>query len=102
MTAGWGMALRLARREGRRRPGRTVLVALLVGLPVAALAITVILMRTNTLTAEEWRQADRARADEVFEVGLPQVIGPAAEAIPSAWPSTWTRPPARTVGWCSS
>lgn len=87
MTAGWGMALRLARREGRRRPGRTVLVALLVGLPVAALAITVVLMRTNTLTAEEWRQADRARADEVFEVGLPQVIGPAAEAIRAAAPA---------------
>ena len=37
--ARWRLAARLARREVRRRPGRTVLVMLLVTVPVMAMAL---------------------------------------------------------------
>src|SRR3546814_600865 len=39
--------MRLARREVRRRPGRTALVALLVALPVAAMVLAAVLIRTD-------------------------------------------------------
>lgn len=44
--ASWALASRLARREVRRRPGRTVLVMLLVALPVIAMASASIVGRT--------------------------------------------------------
>ena len=44
------LPLRLARREVRRRPGRTALVALLVALPVTGMAMAVILIRTDAET----------------------------------------------------
>ncbi len=69
MSGGWGMALRLARRETRRRPGRTALVALLVGVPVAALVIGLTVARTVTLSPEEARAASRGQADEVVDAG---------------------------------
>ncbi len=58
------LPLRLARREVRRRPGRTALVALLVAIPVAGMAIAVTLIRTDNLSLqEEWsRQHGQAEA----------------------------------------
>lgn len=52
------LPLRLARREVRRRPGRTALVAVLVALPVAAMAIAVVLLRTDrgTTPLEDWQR----------------------------------------------
>ncbi len=47
-TASWRLAARLARREVRRRPGRTLLVALLVALPILAMTIGSIIVRTDT------------------------------------------------------
>jgi putative ABC transport system permease protein len=47
-TASWRFAARLARREVRRRPGRTVLVALLVAVPILAMTVGSILVRSNT------------------------------------------------------
>jgi putative ABC transport system permease protein len=47
-TASWRLAARLARREVRRRPGRTLLVTLLVAVPILAMTIGAILVRSNT------------------------------------------------------
>lgn len=47
----WRFAGRLARREVRRRPGRTVLAALLIAVPVAAMTAGGIIARTN---AHDW------------------------------------------------
>jgi putative ABC transport system permease protein len=53
------LPLRLARREVRRRPGRTTLVALLVALPVAGMAIAVTLIRTDHETPlQEWTRSN--------------------------------------------
>ena len=49
--AAWRCAARLARRETRRRPGRTVLVALLIAAPVLAMTIGAVLVRTD---ADDW------------------------------------------------
>lgn len=46
--ASWRLAARLARREVRRRPGRTFLVALLVTVPILAMTVGSILVRSNT------------------------------------------------------
>lgn len=50
-TASWRLAARLARREVRRRPGRTLLVALLVAVPILAMTVGSILVRSNTEAA---------------------------------------------------
>jgi putative ABC transport system permease protein len=47
----WRFASRLARREVRRRPGRTALAALLIAVPVVAMTIGSVLARTN---ARDW------------------------------------------------
>ena len=70
MTGGWGLTLRMAWRESRRRPGRTALVLLVVGLPVAALAVSLVVLRTATPTPAEARAAAFGQADEVVSIGL--------------------------------
>ena len=47
-TSSWRLAARLARREVRRRPGRTTLVALLVAIPVLAMTMGSIVVRSGT------------------------------------------------------
>ena len=47
-TASWRLAARLARREVRRRPGRTLLVALLVAIPVFAMTLGSVIARSDT------------------------------------------------------
>lgn len=49
--AGWRLAARLARRETRRRPGRTVLAALLIALPVIAMTLGSVLVRTESASS---------------------------------------------------
>jgi putative ABC transport system permease protein len=49
----WRFALRLARREVRRRPGRTLLVMLLVAVPVLGMSVVMVFVRTNTDSAAE-------------------------------------------------
>ncbi len=46
-SAAWRFAARLARRETRRRPGRTVLASLLIAVPVAAMTIGSVFARTE-------------------------------------------------------
>src|SRR4051812_31190198 len=53
---GFRLAGRLARREVRRRPGRTFLVALLVAFPVATMVMATVLVRTEHLAPmQRWR-----------------------------------------------
>ena len=54
--ATWRFASRLARREVRRRPGRTALVVVLIALPVAAMAAGSVLARTANPNTSQWRQ----------------------------------------------
>jgi len=85
------LPLRLARREVRRRPGRTALVGLLVALPVAGMAMAITLVRTDSITPlESWErtygQAEAAGFHGDVEAG----------DLPDAWrqvevQSTWAR-----------
>jgi putative ABC transport system permease protein len=60
---------RLARREVRRRPWRTLLVALLVAGPVAGMTAGAVLLRTGDLSADRaWRQ-EQGAADAVVHGG---------------------------------
>jgi len=60
------VALRLARREVGRRPGRTTLVALLVGVPVAFMVLAIVLLRTEDSTQDGAWQRDYGDADAVI------------------------------------
>ena len=46
-TSAWRLAARLARREVRRRPGRTALAALLIAVPVCAMTIGSVMVRSE-------------------------------------------------------
>jgi putative ABC transport system permease protein len=63
---------RLARREVRRRPGRTLLVALLVALPVAGMAMAVIVIRTDATSWDEQWVSQNGQADASTSVGTPR------------------------------
>lgn len=73
--ATWRFAARLARREVRRRPGRTLLVMLLVAVPVIAMSGASIFARSTSETARENFARLYGTADAVvypnFETGLP-------------------------------
>jgi putative ABC transport system permease protein len=62
---GWRVPARLARREARRRRGRTLLLVALIGLPVAGTVGTAVTLRTTTRTVAEERTANWGRADDV-------------------------------------
>lgn len=65
-----GLALRLARREVWRRPGRSALVALLVAVPVAAMVVSTILIHTGSHTPDEEWQRTYGQADAVGQPGM--------------------------------
>ncbi|WP_026874180.1 ABC transporter permease [Jiangella gansuensis] len=64
---GWRPALRIARRQVRRNLGRSVLVAALVGLPVAGATIVEVLVRTVD-APERWTHQQIGDADAAIEV----------------------------------
>ncbi len=73
----WRLAARLARREVRRRPGRTVLVMLLIAAPVMGMTIGDISVRTNRQTWSERFRAQWGEADLGawrYEDGLPRAV----------------------------
>lgn len=78
------LPVRLARREVWRRPGRTALVALLVAVPVAGMAMSVVLLRTDhsTTRLEKWER-DGGQADAIAFGGPPPPAG-ADTAVVSA------------------
>lgn len=69
-TRGWKVPVRLARRDLRRRPGRTVLVALLVAVPVAALVLMSISYRTDHANNDAWIPQTFSAADALASVSL--------------------------------
>ena len=66
---GFRLATRLARREVRHRPGRTALVALLIALPVAAMFVADVAVRTNRDTPLELWQRQYGAADAIVQPG---------------------------------
>ncbi len=82
--ASWRFALRLARRETRRRPGRTLLVMLLIAVPVCGMTAITVLVRTNTDSAAESFRRQFGSADLVAGVrgGDRGQVG-AADAVPA-------------------
>ena len=65
---GWKVPMRLARRDLRRRPVRTVLVALLVALPVTALALSSVAYRSDGTNNVDWVAEQFGAADAVARV----------------------------------
>lgn len=61
--AAWAVAWRLARREVRRRPGRTLLVVLLVSLPVVAMAAASMVGRTLSDANTDWFASSYGQSD---------------------------------------
>ena len=61
----WRLASRLARREVRRRPGRTLLVVFLIAVPVFGMTVGSVLVRTAAAGGDWvtrwWRPGDRHR-----------------------------------------
>ena len=70
-TSSWRFASRLARREVRRRPGRTILVMLLVVVPVIGMAAGSVLYRTGRDSAEMSASRQYGTADLVLSSALP-------------------------------
>ena len=60
---GWRVPLRLARRELRRRPGRTALVAVLVAVPVMGMALIDVQYRSRYIADNNWIERDFGAAD---------------------------------------
>ena len=69
--ARWRFAARLARREGRRRPGRTLLVMLLVAVPVFGMTVVTVLVRTTSDSVAETWTRQYGTADLVALAGPP-------------------------------
>lgn len=94
----WRFAARLAQREVRRRPGRTVLVALLVALPVVAMTVGSVLYRT---TNDDWAstfERQYGAADLALrgnpELGAAEDAAPVADLLPDGSASietVWTQ-----------
>ena len=64
--ASWRTALRIARREARRAKGRTALVAVMIGLPVAGLSTAAVTYDMFKLTTQEAVTRDLGAADAML------------------------------------
>ncbi|GAA2573530.1 ABC transporter permease, partial [Actinomadura fulvescens] len=64
--AGYGVALRIARRDALRSKGRTILVLCMIGLPVMAIVALSVLFKTGEWSARESLPYDLGRADARF------------------------------------
>ncbi len=94
MLGSWRLAARLARRETRRRPGRAMLVVLLIAVPVFALTVADVLVETQFVRrgSESFRRSYGPAsvvfdvdgvADPRFESALP--VGSTVVRFASAW-----------------
>lgn len=61
--SGWGTALRMARRDALRHPGRSLLVMTLIALPVLAVSAADVVIRSGIPTPDEQAGAELAGAD---------------------------------------
>ncbi|MET0910612.1 MAG: FtsX-like permease family protein [Ilumatobacteraceae bacterium] len=74
---GWRFAARLARREVRRRPGRTALVAALVAIPILAMTVGLGVVQTASDTPQERFEQQYGRADVsayIFDLSRDAVV----------------------------
>jgi putative ABC transport system permease protein len=81
------VGLRLARREARRRPWRTLLVVLLVLVPTAGMTIGATLLRTSEWTAADRRLAEIGTADAIAqprEHGIHNDLASLEAALPAS------------------
>ena len=78
----WRLASRLARREVRRRPGRTLLVVFLVAVPVFGMTVGSVLVRSHAANADPvmrwWRPGTDIVVEQPFDAAERSV-----DAIPS-------------------
>jgi putative ABC transport system permease protein len=78
--------LRIAGRESRRSPWRSLLVIAMIAVPVAGMVIALAWQDTATLTAEQIRAEQMGTADL-----LVQPATAAGAAVPAGWNGTWVR-----------
>ena len=93
--APWRVAARLARREVRRRPGRTVLVSLLVVVPVLVLLVASAVWRTDQVQRTQDPFGQAAVRVEVYGGGEGRQFDAAALAarlLPVLISATLTTP----------
>lgn len=95
-SAGWRVALRLARRDVHRHRGRSILVVVLIGLPVALLTFAAVLAMSSTLD-------DAEQIPYLFGPGQAVVSGPVGSqafeqtADGSGWGTSDTAPAAAAI-----
>jgi len=75
MFRGWPAALRLARRTARRSPGRTALIATLIGLPVMASSWAAIIISTSSPSGEALAREVLGTADAAVQVTMYDRVG---------------------------
>lgn len=97
--SGLRVSTRLAHREVRRRPGRTALVAGLVALPVAAMVIAVVLIRTDrgTTPVEVWQRSFGTADATQFLSGVDPVLPDDVATADPGSPTVDLPPGSRTV-----
>src|SRR5437762_1457864 len=87
MTSGaWRFAVRLARREVRRRPGRTLLVMLLIAVPVCGMTVVTVLVRTNSDSPAE-AFARRFGAADLVARSIDVAAGSSGATPPVSFPA---------------
>lgn len=79
-AVGFRLATRLARREVLRRPGRTLLVAMLVAMPVAGMLVADVLVRTEHETPLQLWRSQYGMADAVVSYTNAPPTGPSRVA----------------------
>lgn len=78
----WRFAARLARREVRRRPGRTALVAALVAVPVLAMTFALIVATTQADNAQERFERIAGQSD-FYAMSFNADVEPMQDALPN-------------------
>lgn len=91
--AGLRLAVRLARREMRRRPWRTALVVLMVLVPTASMTVAATFVRTS-----EWGPGDRMAAEAGQADATASVLAAGDPAAPPASPPPGPPVPADGMG----
>jgi putative ABC transport system permease protein len=87
----WRFASRLAGREVRRRPGRTLLVVVLIAVPVFGMTVGSVLVRTHVANADPVTRWWRPGTDIVVEQPLDAAVALSDAIAPDAEVSTVIR-----------
>jgi len=85
--AGWRVALRIARRDARRRWGTTVLAVAMIAVPIAAATAADILVTTNQMTVETKLTRTLGAADASFVL-----VSPDQPIVQDTMGTSWSPP----------